>query len=170
MIKLKDILSEDLPTKIKGIKKTNKLPKKFLSEQGTGAVSGFMGGGAGQGIDDVRTGPYHPDYGLIKLLLKVQLKHREAQIDWNEDITPVMNLNWTPFNDDSWKKDVKDILKVIKKRKEDEKKFITSGNEFEEVDVEINYDKIEDNKEKNQKFINPTNDWKEIYKKNSGVK
>ena len=58
-----------------------------------------------------------------------------------------------------------------KDRKKKQEKFITKSGVEQQVDMEINYDKIENNKEENQKFINLTNSWKYIYKKNiTGVK
>tara|TARA_Y100001963_G_scaffold48891_1_gene68716 strand:- start:827 stop:1267 length:441 start_codon:yes stop_codon:yes gene_type:complete len=133
--------------------------RKLLNEQEggtTGAIGGFTGR-AGQDIDDLFAGPYHPDYGDIEKLLQFQLDRRDNLVKWSNRITPIL----------------KNIFELVgieyridkplsKYDKETLKNFINDTNKMQEIDINIKYDNISNTSKEH--FINKTNDWQIVYK------
>ena len=133
----------------------DKNKKKHLLNEvtATGAAGTFIGG-AGNIIDQLFAGPYHPEFGDIEKLLDKQIEDNIAIRMWTDDITPIADQD---FFEVDWKYEYDEYVE------KDNSKFKTqSDTEMEFVDMEINYDKIIDNTEENKKFINDTSGWKSI--------
>ena len=131
--------------------------KHLLSEvTATGAAGTFVGR-AGDIVDQLFAGAFHPEFGDLEKLLNKQIDDNIAIRMWTDDITPLadqdfIDLDWKYEYDEYVEKD--NILSKFKN---------TSETEMQLVDIEIDYDKIEDQTEENKKYINDTNDWKSIY-------
>ena len=134
----------------------DKNKKKHLLKEvtATGAAGTFVGG-AGNIIDQLFAGPYHPEFGNIEKLLDKQIEDNIAIRMWVDDITPIADQD---FIDLDWKYEYDEYVK-----KDNSKFKSTSETEMQLVDIEIHYDKIEDKTEENKKFVNDTNGWKSIY-------
>ena len=128
-----------------------------VSVVGTGATDTFTGR-AGQGIDTLFAGPYHPDFGKLKELLQLQLDRRLDLSKWNIEITPGLEQIFI-YLDVDYHYDKPPSDEDIKKMQ----KFINdSERKMKYVDIDIKYDK-EKHVDKTH-FINTTSDWKIIYK------
>tara|TARA_R110001583_G_scaffold15378_2_gene63365 strand:- start:934 stop:1584 length:651 start_codon:yes stop_codon:yes gene_type:complete len=166
----------------------NKNKKKhLLKEVSATSATGTFVGGAGDIVDQLFAGPYHPEFGNIEKLLNKQIDGNIMKRMWTDDITPIadqdyIDLDWKYEYDklgvektklqihlnlddekDEWKSNVDytyddDTLFKIKKLKFKN----TSKDEMQYIDgdIEIPYDKILDKAEENEKFINDTEDWK----------
>ena len=129
--------------------------KHILSEvTATGAAGTFVGG-AGNIIDQLFAGPYHPEFGNIEKLLDKQIEDNIAIRMWVDDITPIADQD---FIDLDWKYEYDEYVE-----KDNSKFKTTSETEMQFVDKEISYDEVIDKTEENKKFINDTNGWKTIY-------
>ena len=129
--------------------------KHLLSEVSVAGAAGTFVGGAGNIIDQLFAGPYHPEFGDIEKLLDKQIEDNIAIRMWTDDNTPQTEQD---FIDLDWKYEYDEYIK------QDNSKFKnTSETEMQLVDVEIKYDEIIDKTEENKKFINDTNGWKTIY-------
>ena len=129
--------------------------KHILSEvTATGAAGTFVGG-AGNIIDQLFAGPYHPEFGNIEKLLDKQIEDNIAIRMWVDDITPIADQD---FIDLDWKYEYDEYVE-----KDNSKFKTTSETEMQFVDMEISYDEVIDKTEENKKFINDTNGWKTIY-------
>ena len=128
--------------------------KHLLSEvTATGAAGAFVGG-AGNIIDRLFSGPYHPEFGDIEKLLDQQIEDRIAKRMWIDDVTPIADQD---FIDLDWKYEYDEYVE------KDNSKFKTTSDKMQLVDLDIKYDEVEDKTEENKKFINNTNGWKSIY-------
>ena len=131
--------------------------KHLLSEVSVAGSAGTFVGGAGDIIDQLFAGPYHPEFGNIKKLLDKQIEGNIMKRMWTDDITPIADQD---FQEVDWKYEYDEYIK------QDNSKFKnTSETEMQLVDIEIQYDKIEDRTEEMKKFVSDTNDWKIIYNK-----
>ena len=129
--------------------------KKHLKEVTGGEAAAPFVGGAGDFIDSKFAGPYHPDFGNIKKLLKKQIDFDIMKRLWTDEITPDADIEWEEID---WKYEYDKYLK-----KDNSKFKNTSETEMQLVDLEIKYDEIIDKTEENKKYINDTNGWKSIY-------
>ena len=140
--------------------------KHLITEQEGGSTTtavGTFAGTTGQGIDTLFAGAFHPDFGKIGDLLRKQLEDRFEKREWNDDITPELDVLFKLIDKDSWKDEVEKIVSSLNKRKKELEKFINiSDTEMQMVNMNIKYDKITDRKE-NKKFVSDTNDWKFVY-------
>ena len=128
--------------------------KHLLSEvTATGAAGTFVGG-AGDIIDQLFAGPYHPEFGDLEKLLDKQIEDNIAIRMWTDDITPIADQD---FFEVDWKYEYDEYVE------KDNSKFKTTGDKMQLVDLDIKYDDVEDKTEENKKFINDTNGWKTIY-------
>jgi hypothetical protein len=128
--------------------------KHLLSEvTATGAVGTFTGTG-GNLIDQLFSGPYHPEFGDIEKLLDQQIEDRIAKRMWIDDVTPELEQD---FIDLDWKYEYDEYVE------KDNSKFKTTSDKMQFVDLDIKYDDVEDKTEENKKFINNTSGWKSIY-------
>ena len=123
----------------------------LLSEQeGTSAVGGFVGR-AGQSIDQVFAGPFHPEKNNLKKSLELQLKLYKRKRQFTDIVTPLAQEVFELIDHD-YQYDVNQDLY-------DEEDFITkSETNMEYVGVLIDYDNnkpIYDKQLENEKnFIN----------------
>ena len=134
----------------------DKNKKKHLLNEvtATGAAGTFIGG-AGNIIDQLFAGPYHPEFGDIEKLLDKQIEDNIAIRMWTDDNTPIADQD---FIDMDWEYEYTPVLDI------DNSKFKSeSETEMQLVDLDIEYDEVEDKTEENKKFINNTNGWKSIY-------
>ena len=133
----------------------DKNKKKHLLNEvtATGAAGTFIGG-AGNIIDQLFAGPYHPEFGDIEKLLDKQIEDNIAIRMWTDDNTPIADQD---FIDLEWDYEYDENEEI------DNSKFKTTGDKMQLVDIDIKYDKIIDNTEKNKNFVSDTNDWKYIY-------
>ena len=131
--------------------------KHSLDEVTAGtSVGGFTGKG-GQLIDQLFAGGFHPEFGNLDKLLNKQIDDKIINRMWNDDVTPMIDPD---FLEVDWKYEYDEYIK------QDNSKFKnTSETEMQLVDIEIQYDKIEDRTEEMKKFVSDTNDWKIIYNK-----
>ena len=98
----------------------------------TGAVGGFIGK-SGDLIDDLFTGGFHPDFGELKDLLKMQVDGDIAKRIYTDEVTPITDQD---FIDLEWDYDYDEIESTY-----DEDNFINkSETNMELVGVDINYD------------------------------
>ena len=128
--------------------------KHLLSEVSVAGAAGTFVGGAGNIIDQLFAGPYHPEFGDIEKLLDKQIEDNIAIRMWTDDITPIADQD---FIDLDWKYEYDEYLK------NDNSKFKTISDKMQLVDLDIEYDEVEDKTEENKKFINDTSSWKSIY-------
>ena len=128
--------------------------KHLLSEVSVAGGAGTFVGGAGNIIDQLFAGPYHPESGNIEKLLDKQIEDNIAIRMWTDDITPLADQD---FMDLDWKYEYDEYVE------KDNSKFKTTSDKMQLVDLDIKYDEIEDKTEENKKFINDTNGWKSIY-------
>ena len=128
--------------------------KHLLNEvTATGAAGTFVGR-AGNIIDQLFAGPYHPEFGDLEKLLDKQIEDNIAIRMWTDDITPIADQD---FFEVDWKYEYDEYVE------KDNSKFKTTGDKMQLVDLDIKYDDVEDKTEENKKFINDTNGWKTIY-------
>lgn len=116
-----------------------------LLEQDSGGVSGHTGT-KGQGIDQLYSGPFHPDFGLLDDILLQQLKRNDSLKKWNKNTTPIMDVLYQMIPDIE--------LKIAKAQTE-------YGNPYR--DTKIKYDKVikmTDNEINN--FKNDTNKFQPV--------
>jgi len=169
----------------------NKNKKKhLLKEVSATSATGTFVGGAGDIVDQLFAGPYHPEFGNIEKLLNKQIDGNIMKRMWTDDITPIadqdyIDLDWKYEYDklgvektklqihlnlddekDEWKSNVDytyddDTLFKIKKLKF--KNTSKDKMQYVDGDIEIPYDKIFDKEEENKKFINDSGDWKCVY-------
>ena len=135
--------------------------KKYLEEfenhlnevSVAGGVGSFIGS-AGDFIDQQFAGGFHPEFGELEDLLKLQVDSDIIKRMYTDDVTPMTDQD---FIDMDWEYEYTPVLKI------DKSKFKTTSDKMQYVDLEIKYDKIEDKTEENKKFVNDTNGWKSIY-------
>ena len=129
--------------------------KHLLGEvTATGAAGTFVGG-AGDMIDQLFAGPFHPEFGEVEKLLNQQIDDKIALRMWIDDVTPIADQD---FIDLDWNYEYDEEVK-----KDNSKFKNTSDVDMQLVDLDINYDEIIDKTEENKKFVNNTNSWKSIY-------
>ena len=128
--------------------------KHLLSEVSVAGSAGTFVGGAGNIIDQLFSGPYHPEFGDLEKLLDKQIEDNIAIRMWTDDITPIADQD---FFEVDWKYEYDEYVE------KDNSKFKTTGDKMQLVDLDIKYDDVEDKTEENKKFINDTNGWKTIY-------
>jgi hypothetical protein len=63
----------------------------ILNETSAAQSAAEFVGTKGQGIDKIFAGPYHPEFGKLKILLKKQLQDRDLKQKWNKEVTPVLD-------------------------------------------------------------------------------
>ena len=126
--------------------------KKHLKEVTGGEAAAPFVGGAGDFIDSKFAGPYHPDFGNIKKLLKKQIDFDIMKRLWTDEITPDADIEWEEID---WKYEYDKYLK-----KDNSKFKNTSATEMQMVDMEIDYDYIMDKHNKNKKFLKKDKNWK----------
>ena len=142
----------------------NNKKKHSLNEVTAVGATGTFTGRGGQDIDQLFAGGFHPDFGQIGYLLKQQLEDRFKKREWNDEITPELDVLFKLVDKDAWKDEVDKIVSSLKKRQKELEKFVnTSETEMQSVDIGIKYDKIVDKTEEMKKFVSETNDWKYIY-------
>ena len=129
--------------------------KHLLKEVSVAGATGTFVGGAGNIIDQLFAGAFHPEFGDLEKLLDKQIEDNIAIRMWTDDITPIADQD---FIDLDWKYEYDEYVK-----KDNSKFKNTSETEMQLVDMEIQYDEIIDKTEENKKFINDTNGWKTIY-------
>ena len=128
--------------------------KHLLNEVSVAGAVGTFVGGAGNIIDQLFAGPYHPEFGDLEKLLDKQIEDNIAIRMWTDDVTPIADQD---FFEVDWKYEYDEYVK------KDNSKFKTTSDKMQLVDMEIQYDEIIDKTEENKKFINDTNGWKTIY-------
>ena len=129
--------------------------KVLIKEVSVAAGAETFTGRAGDYIDKRFAGAFHPKFGELKDLLKLQVDGDIIKRMYSDDNTPFAEQE---FIDVDWKYEYDEYVK------QDNSKFKSdSETEMQLVDLEIKYDKIEDKTEENKKYINDTNDWKSIY-------
>ena len=128
--------------------------KHLLSEVSVAGSAGTFVGGAGNIIDQLFSGPYHPEFGDIEKLLDKQIEDNIAIRMWTDDVTPFTEQD---FFEIDWKYEYDEYVE------KDNSKFKTQSDKMQSVDLDIEYDKVEDKTEENKKFVNDTNGWKSIY-------
>tara|TARA_Y100000593_G_C4149834_1_gene256492 strand:+ start:205 stop:642 length:438 start_codon:yes stop_codon:yes gene_type:complete len=128
---------------------------KYLVETTAAVAAGEFVGTRGQGIDTIFAGPYHPEFGMIKQLLKQQLEDKDLKGKWNDKVTPELEVI---FRDIGFNYKF-DKLEVLYNKLD----FITkSETNMEYAGIDIKYD---DNKPHYNKedFINKSQtNWKVI--------
>ncbi len=148
------ILSEEYK---KDKHKLNDKNKHLLKEVSAADVAGEFVGRAGDIVDMKFAGPYHPEFGQLKQMLKKQIESDIMKRMWTDDITPVIDPD---FIDLEWN------YEYDKELKKDNSKFKnTSDTEMQLVDMNIKYDKITNKSKQNKKFVNNTSNWQTIYNK-----
>ena len=129
--------------------------KHLLKEVTAASAVGTFTGRAGDMIDQKFAGAFHPKFGELKDLLKLQVDSDIIKRMYSDDNTPMADRD---FIDLEWEYEYTPTLEI------DKSKFKSdSETEMQLVDIDIKYDKIEDKTEENKKYINDTNDWKSIY-------
>ena len=129
--------------------------KHLLKEVTAASAVGTFTGRAGDMIDQKFAGAFHPKFGELKDLLKLQVDGDIIKRMYTDDRTPITDQEFIEID---WKYEYDEYVK------QDNSKFKTnSETEMQLVDLEIKYDEIEDKTEENKKFINDTNGWKSIY-------
>ena len=128
--------------------------KHLLKEVSVAGATGTFVGGAGNIIDQLFAGAFHPEFGDLEKLLDKQIEDNIAIRMWTDDITPIADQD---FIDLDWKYEYDEYVK------KDNSKFKTTSDKMQLVDLDIKYDEVEDKTEENKKFINDTNGWKTIY-------
>tara|TARA_Y100000593_G_C4274150_1_gene319085 strand:+ start:207 stop:734 length:528 start_codon:yes stop_codon:yes gene_type:complete len=139
----------------------------LLEQEGstTGAVGGFTGR-AGQDIDDLYAGPFHPKFNNLKKSLQQQIEDTLAKRLYTDDFTP---LSEEDYVDLEWDYHYDEVIST------DKSNFINrSMTNMKYVDTKIKYDKNEDLIDKSN-FINSSEkNWKNIeidlkYDKNESI-
>ena len=129
--------------------------KKLLKEVTAASSVGAFTGRAGDYIDQKFAGAFHPEFGELEDLLKLQVDSDIIKRMYTDDVTPMAEQDWFEVD---WEYEYTPVLDI------DNSKFKnTSETEMQLVDIEVKYDKIIDKTEENKKFINDTSDWKSIY-------
>jgi hypothetical protein len=128
--------------------------KHLLNEVSATGATGTFVGRAGDIVDQLFAGGFHPEFGEIEKLLDKQIEDNIAIRMWTDDITPIADQD---FIDLEWDYEYDENEEI------DNSKFKTTDDKMQLVDIDIKYDKIMDNTEENKKFVNDTNDWKYIY-------
>ncbi len=129
--------------------------KNLLKEVSVASAVGAFTGRGGDYIDTKFAGAFHPEFGELEDLLRLQVDSDIIKRMYTDDVTPMSDQD---FIDMEWEYEYTPVLKI------DRSKFKTkSDTEMQLVDLEIKYDKIEDKTEENKKFVNDTNGWKSIY-------
>tara|TARA_R110002020_G_scaffold10043_4_gene38892 strand:- start:629 stop:1063 length:435 start_codon:yes stop_codon:yes gene_type:complete len=128
--------------------------KHLLSEVSVAGSAGTFVGGAGNIIDQLFSGPYHPEFGDLKKLLDKQIEDNITIRMWTDDVTPFAEQD---FFEIDWKYEYDEYVE------KNNSKFKTTSDKMQSVDLDIEYDKVEDKTEENKKFVNDTNGWKSIY-------
>ena len=127
----------------------------LLKEVSVAAGAETHAGRAGDHIDQKFAGSFHPKFGELKNLLKLQVDSDIIKRMYTDDNTPIADQE---FLEVDWKYEYDEYVK------QDNSKFKSdSETEMQLVDLEIKYDDIIDKTEENEKYINDTNDWKSIY-------
>ena len=122
----------------------------------SGHASSFVGQ-KGDYVDRKFSGAFHPEMNDLKKTLEKQVDDDIKKRMYTDDVTPQADQD---FIDLDWKYEYDEYIK------QDNSKFKnTSETEMQLVDIEIQYDKIEDRTEEMKKFVSDTNDWKIIYNK-----
>ena len=129
--------------------------KKLLKEVSAAASVGAFTGRAGNYIDQKFAGAFHPKFGELKDLFKLQVDSDIIKRMYTDDITPMSDQDWFEVD---WEYEYTPVLNIDRSKFKSE-----SETDMQLVDIEIKYDKIEDKTKENEKFINDTSDWKSIY-------
>jgi len=132
----------------------NKNKKKhLLKEVSATSATGTFVGGAGDIVDQLFAGPYHPEFGNIEKLLNKQIDGNIMKRMWTDDITPIADQD---FFDLDWKYEYDEYVK------KDNSKFKNKSNTEQQVDLNINYDKLDAEKSKLQIHLNldDKDEWK----------
>ena len=111
----------------------NKNKKKHLLKEitATGATGTFVGG-AGDIIDQLFAGPFHPIFGNIEKLLNQQIDNNIIIRMWTDDITPPTDQD---FIDLDWKYEYDHVS-----QKDNSKFKSKSDTEMQSAGIEIKYD------------------------------
>ena len=110
----------------------------------TGATGTFTGRG-GNYIDQKFAGGFHPEFGELEDLLKLQVDSDIVKRLYNDSVTPMFEEDWF---DVDWK------YEYDEKIKKDNSKFKSNDDtQMQLVDLKIKYDKVIDNTEKNKNFV-----------------
>jgi len=129
--------------------------KHLLKEVSAAAGVGAFTGRAGNYIDQKFAGAFHPKFGELKDLLKLQVDSDIIKRMYTDDVTPMTDQD---FIDMEWEYKYTPVLNI------DRSKFKSENEtEMQLVDLDLKYDKIEDKTEEHKKFVNDTNGWKSIY-------
>ena len=126
----------------------------YLNEVSVGSAVGGFTGRAGDVIDQKFAGGFHPEFGELEDLLKLQVDSDIIKRMYTDDVTPMTDQD---FIDMDWEYEYTPVLKI------DKSKFKTTSDKMQLVDLDIKYDEEEDKTEENKKFVNDTNGWKSIY-------
>ena len=146
--------------------------KKHLLKEvtATGAAGTFTGRG-GNYIDQKFAGGFHPEFGELKKTLEKQVDNDIVKRMYTDDVTPFIDpdfidLEWEYHYDENEEVDkskFKSTSETEMQLVDIEIKYDKTEENMKYLDTKIKYDKIIDKTEENKKFINPTNDWKVIY-------
>ena len=128
--------------------------KHLLKEVSATGATGTFVGGAGDFIDQKFAGAFHPEFGELKDLLKLQVDNDIIRRMYTDDNTPMTDQD---FMDLEWDYEYDENEEI------DNSKFKNTAGTMQHVSIDINYDKIIEKSEENKKYINDTNDWKSIY-------
>ena len=128
--------------------------KCLLKEVSVASSVGTFTGRGGDYIDTKFSGAFHPKFGELKDLLKLQVDSDIIKRMYTDDVTPMTDQD---FIDMEWEYKYTPVLDI------DNSKFKTTSDKMQLVDINIKYDKIIDKTEENEKFMNDTNGWKSIY-------
>ena len=150
------ILNENLSIE-QAIKEITKIPKQIvftygmivddnnkhlLKEVTAASAVGAFTGRAGDYIDQKFAGAFHPEFGELEDLLKLQVDSDIIKRMYTDDVTPMAEQDWF---DVDWEYEYTPVLDI------DNSKFKnTSETEMQLVDIEVKYDKIEDKTEENK--------------------
>ena len=126
--------------------------KKLNEVTATGAAGTFVGA-AGDIVDQLFAGAFHPEFGDIEKLLNQQIDDNIAKRMFNDDITPIADQD---FIDMEYK------YVYDKEEKVDKSNFINSSDKnMEFLGIDIEYDKK--TKYADENFINKSStNWKYI--------
>ena len=111
----------------------NNFEKSLLTEVTATGVTGTFVGRAGDYIDQKFAGAFHPEFGELKDLLKLQVDSDIIKRMYTDDITPLADQDYIDLD---WKYEYDEYVK------QDNSKFKnTSETEMQLVDMKIKYTK-----------------------------
>ena len=133
----------------KDIYNKKKLNEVATSVEGGVNVSGQVHtftGKAGEEIDGIFAGPFHPKFGDVKDELQQQLDDGYAKIEYNDINTPAADITFEPMDIN--------IYKFDEVEENDKSNFINdSETNMKVIDLEMyKFDEVEENN--NSNFIN----------------